>query len=67
MAWDVNVDEFVSNVHAVDGDSVLSPKTMDKIVRTVLDAVQMKEQHRNRVQSERRVSGGAYAEQEQED
>lgn len=64
---EVNIEELVSNVRAVDGDSVLSPKTMEKIVRTVLEAVHRKEQHRQRVQGERRVSGGVYAEQERGD
>ncbi len=64
MAWDVNVDQFVSQVHPYNGDSVLSDKTMDKIVGAVLEAVQMKERHQERVQAERKVKGGVYAEQE---
>ncbi len=62
---EVNIDEVVSSVRAVDGDSVLSPKTMEKIVRTVLEAVHQHEQHKKRVQSERRVTGGVQEEQEQ--
>jgi len=64
---EVNIEELVSNVRAVDGDSVLSPKTMEKIVRTVLEAVYMREQHRKRVKSERKVTGGVQEEQEQGD
>jgi hypothetical protein len=64
---EVNIEELVSNVRAVDGDSVLSPKAMEKIVRTVLEAVHMKEQHRMRVQAERKVTGGVQEEQEQGD
>jgi len=64
---EVNIEELVSSVRAIDGDSVLSPKTMEKIVRTVLEAVQMKEQHRMRVQAERKITGGVQEEQEQGD
>jgi hypothetical protein len=64
---EVNIEELVSNIRIVDGDSVLSPKTMERIVGTVLEAVNMKEQHRMRVQAERKVTGGVQEEQEQGD
>jgi|HubBroStandDraft_3_1064219.scaffolds.fasta_scaffold294954_2 hypothetical protein len=64
---EVNIEDVVSTIRAVDGDSVLSPKTMEKIVRTVLEAVHQREQHRKRVQTERKVTGGVQEEQEQGD
>jgi hypothetical protein len=64
---EVHIDEVVSTVRAVDGDSVLLPKTMEKIVRTVLDAVHRLEQHKQRTQAERRVTGGVQEEQEREE
>ncbi len=61
---EVNIEDVVSTIRAVDGDSVLSPKTMEKIVRTVLEAVHLREQHHKRVQAERKVTGGVQEEQE---
>jgi hypothetical protein len=63
---EIDIGEIVSTVHAVDGDSVLSPRTLEKIVRVVLEAVNAQEEHRERVRSEQRITGGVREELEED-
>lgn len=46
------IDELVSQIHAMDGDSLLSPESMTRIVSTVLEAVRADNQHQQRVGDE---------------
>lgn len=63
---DVHIGEVTSTVRAVDGDALLSPKTMNAIIQAVLHAVHEREAHHKRVRTEQRISGGVSAEQEEE-
>jgi hypothetical protein len=54
---DVNIGEIVSTVHAVDDQTLLTPEAMERIVAAVLRAVRQDEQHRQRIQDERRIAG----------
>ncbi|HEX3559746.1 MAG TPA: hypothetical protein VHU19_11115 [Pyrinomonadaceae bacterium] len=56
---EVNINEMQSNVRAVDGDAALSPQTMQKIIETVMQAVEERERHQDRVKAEQQTSGGA--------
>lgn len=60
---EVEISELKSTIRAVDGDSLLSPQTMEKILRLVLQAVHDHEAHQQRAQAERRVTGGVSQEQ----
>ena len=62
---EVNIGEIVSTVRTVDGDSLLTPQTLEKIVRVVLAAVNEQEEHRKRVCAEQRISGGVAEELEE--
>jgi hypothetical protein len=53
----VIVDEIVTTVRAVDGDSVLAPKTLQAIVRAVLQAVAEQKAHERRAEAELRLDG----------
>ncbi len=53
----VIVDEVVSSLHAVDGDALLAPRTLQAIVRAVLQAVDEQEGHRKRVRAELDLRG----------
>jgi len=64
---EVQINELVSTVRAVDGDSLLAPQTMEKIARVVLQAVHDQEAHEKRVRAERRVTSGVSHEQEEQD
>jgi hypothetical protein len=52
---EVNIEDLVSTVRAVDSNSLLTPETMRTIVQTVLRAVQDQQAHQQRVASETRV------------
>jgi hypothetical protein len=58
---DIYINEVTSTVRAVDDDALLSPETMRAIVHAVLEAMEAKEAHRARVQSEQRVVGSVRA------
>jgi hypothetical protein len=63
---DVHIGDVTSTVRAVDGDSLLAPQTMEKIVRVVLQAMRDQEEHGKRVRAEQRVTGGVSQELEEE-
>ena len=63
---DIHINELVSNVRAVDGDVLLEPRTLEKIVDAVLQAVRDQEEHRARTRAERRIAGGVRDEREEE-
>ena len=50
-------------VRAVDGDSALSPRSMEQIVRAVLRALHEERNHERRVRAEQRVTSGVSHEQ----
>ena len=52
---EVQIQTLQSTVQAFDGDVPLSPQTMDKIVRAVLQAVNDQQAHRQRVRAEQRI------------
>ena len=60
---DVHIGEIVSTVRAVDGDALLAPQTLEKIVQAVLRAVEERDAHARRVRAEQRVTGGVREEQ----
>jgi hypothetical protein len=64
---EVQINDLASTVRAVDGDSLLAPQTMEKIVRVVLQAVNDQKAHGQRTRAERRVTSGVTHEQEEQD
>jgi len=52
---EVNINEMQSTVRAVDSDSVLAPQTMQKIIDAVMQVVEERERHRDRVRAEQKV------------
>jgi hypothetical protein len=62
---EVNIGDIVSTVRAVDGDVLLAPQTLQKIVNLVLEAVRQQEEHRMRVRAEQRITGGVREEMEE--
>lgn len=55
---EVQINEIASTVRAVDGEALLAPQTMEKILRAVMHALEEREAHQQRVQAEQRVSRG---------
>jgi hypothetical protein len=62
---EVHIGDIVSTVRAVDGDSLLTPQTLSKIVQVVLEAVREQEEHHKRVCAEQRISSGVREELEE--
>ena len=63
---EVEIGDLNSTVRAVDGETLLSSSTLEKIVRIVLQAVDDRESHRRRVRDEERISPGINHDQEAE-
>jgi hypothetical protein len=55
---DVQISEITSTVRTTDGNSALSPTALQQIVSIVLRAVEQREQHKKRVDGERKVTSG---------
>ena len=55
---EINIGEVNSTVRATDSASLLAPEVMERIVRVVLERVREEEAHRERAESERRLSPG---------
>jgi hypothetical protein len=64
---EVQIGDLQSTVRAVDSDALLSPQTLEKIVRVVLQAVHDQEAHRQRVRVEQRISSGVSHEQDEQE
>jgi hypothetical protein len=62
---EVHINEIASTVRAMDGDALLSPQTMEKILCAVLRAVEEREQYRDRVRAEQRITRGVSYELEE--
>ena len=63
---EVEIQDVISEIRAVDGESLLSPDIMDSIVRAVLKLVDDNEQHKQRVRSEQRITLGVSHELEED-
>ncbi|HEY6245737.1 MAG TPA: hypothetical protein VIX17_17425 [Pyrinomonadaceae bacterium] len=55
---EVEISDLRSTVRAIDGEALLSPSTLESIVRVVLQAIDEREAHRSRVRDEERISTG---------
>ena len=62
----VEIGEVNSTVRTVDGEALLAPQTLAKIVSHVLQAVQDEQEHTRRVHAERRITGGVSQESEED-
>ena len=62
---EVHIADVVSTVRTVDGEALLAPATMERIVRAVLRAIEEREAHQERVRAEQRITGGVRDELEE--
>ena len=62
---EVQINDLQSTVRAVDGDMLLSPPTLARIVRVVVEAINDQEKHRERVRCEQLVTRGVRYELEE--
>ena len=63
---EVHIKNIVSTVHAIDGDSPLSPRKIEELMQGFLHAVDQRDDHRRNVRAERRITAGVAAEQAEE-
>jgi hypothetical protein len=61
---EVHIQDVIATVRAVSTDSVLAPKTLEKIVSTVLGAVRADQEHKDRLKNERSLTGSGRPEGE---
>ena len=62
----VEIGEVTSTVRAVDQESLLTPRVLERIVAAVVRAIQDGESHDRRAKSERSITDGVSAERDQE-
>lgn len=62
---EVHIADVVSTIRTVDGEALLAPATMERIVRAVLRAIEEREAHQERVRAEQRITGGVRDELEE--
>lgn len=53
---EVNINNLVSNIRTIDSDSLLTPRVLEKILKTVLEAIREKEDHRKRMDAEHKIN-----------
>jgi len=63
MSFQVQIEEIAATVRAVDGETLLAPRTLASIVAAVLAAVEAREGHAARLRAETAVTGGVASEQ----
>jgi hypothetical protein len=63
---EVHIQEVIATVRSVSTDSVLSQRTLEKIVHTVMGAVHAQRADEERRKTDRRVTSGARDVQEGE-
>jgi hypothetical protein len=63
---EVHIQEVIATVRSVSADSLLTQRTLEKIVHTVLGAVRAERTDEQRKKADRRITSGARDEQEGE-
>ena len=64
---DVEINEVVSTIRAVDGQALLSPQMVRRLVETMMQALTDHLEHDKRTKKESQVTGGVSAERDQEE
>jgi hypothetical protein len=63
---DVEINEVVTTVHAVDSGALLSPQLVRRLIEQVTRAMSERLEHEKRAGNERRVTGGVSVERDEE-
>jgi hypothetical protein len=64
---DVHIDDLVGTVRSVDGDALLTPQLLDRIVRAVLHEIEERRARERHLRSERRITAGVSHELSEEE
>jgi len=62
---DIHIENAIGTVRAVDGDSLLSPQTLERIICAVLNAIDERQLRKDRSKADTSVTAGVASEQEQ--
>jgi hypothetical protein len=62
---DIHIENAIGTVKAVDGDSLLSPQTLERIISAVLSAIDERQLRKDRSKADTSVTSGVASEQEQ--
>jgi hypothetical protein len=65
MSMDVEIGEVSSTVRSVDGDTLLAPRVLQRIVAAVAAAIREGGERETRARGERRITGGVSAERDE--
>jgi hypothetical protein len=63
---EVHIQDVIATVRAVSTDSVLTQRSLEKIMHTVVGAMRADQQHRDRLMADRRVASGVRTDHEGE-
>jgi len=63
---EVHIQNVIATVRAVSSDAVLTPKTMDTIVTTVMSAFRAEQEQQARLSAERKLSSSGHSDGEGE-
>jgi hypothetical protein len=62
---DIHIENAIGTVNAIDGDSLLSPQTLERIICAVLNAMDERQLRKDRTIADTSVTAGVASEQEQ--
>jgi hypothetical protein len=60
----IHIENAIGTVKAIDGDSLLSPQTLERIICAVLNAMDERQLRKDRTTADTSVTAGVASEQE---
>ena len=60
----IHIENAIGTVKAIDGDSLLSPQTLERIISAVLNAMDERQLRNDRTTADTSVTAGVASEQE---
>jgi hypothetical protein len=64
MATQIEINDISATMHAVDSNANLSRPMLEQLAKMVVAAMQEQQEHRERADSERRITGGVSSERD---
>jgi hypothetical protein len=61
---DIHIENAIGTVKAIDGDSLISPQTLERIISAVLNAMDERQLRKDRTTADTSVTAGVASEQE---
>jgi hypothetical protein len=64
MATQIEIHDISATLHTVDSNAPLSRPVLEQLAKMVVTAMQEQQEHRDRAESERRITGGVSSERD---